>query len=464
MTSNKEDIWYVEYHDYDYVKNQREDAIKYEDYDLDPLNKVISHMHSLSHIMRKDNDIIWKFFRLLRNVKPFIAYKHNNYCKYINIWLNKEYRNKGYHIKGPIFDVFKNFVSKLNEVTYRKTEKPCEKYINYLDPDRFNKINLLHGLYDTYNEIETTPVNNSNKACNNLHFLAKNYSESIDKYYDDENLYKKFEHIINLILEKVKNLNYPCANNIYFRTPEKLIKLQEEQEKKAKEEELKRQYEEAERKAKEEERGASEEKLNMEVAEMERQPDEHSRDRAQQLPQSNPLQGSPLEKTVSPSTDHSGSLQTSAMSILPEHTQRFQSLDRSRSPRESLFLEVDTPDRQHRYETEENIPQQENDYAQKDTNRSTGRFMESLGLPRSITEVLGDVDPVPVVGVSGGMGALFLLFKYTPVGTFFRGGRRRMHQIPSTFRGEYPFGFPGFPEYDDRYFGNERYHISYQAE
>ncbi|KMZ96641.1 hypothetical protein PVNG_06224 [Plasmodium vivax North Korean] len=71
----------------------------------------------------------------------------------------------------------------------------------------------------------------------------------------------------------------------------------------------------------------------------------------------------------------------------------------------------------------------------------------------TITSALKDVDPVPVVGVSGGMGALFLLFRYTPVGAFFRGGRGRAHRIPRSFNGQFLGGFPGYEEYDVGHIG-----------
>ncbi|EDL42617.1 variable surface protein Vir6, putative [Plasmodium vivax] len=72
----------------------------------------------------------------------------------------------------------------------------------------------------------------------------------------------------------------------------------------------------------------------------------------------------------------------------------------------------------------------------------------------TITNVLGSVDPVPVVGVSGGMGALFLLFRYTPFGTFFRGGRGRVHRIPRSFNGPFLGEFQGYQDY---YGGNIGY-------
>ncbi|CAI7721766.1 PIR protein [Plasmodium vivax] len=81
----------------------------------------------------------------------------------------------------------------------------------------------------------------------------------------------------------------------------------------------------------------------------------------------------------------------------------------------------------------------------------------------TITGVFQSVEPAPILGVSGKMGALFLLFKYTPVGTFFGGRRRRNHLIPSGFPGAYP-GFPGYEEHYDGNFGPGPINISYQAE
>ncbi|SCA60260.1 VIR protein [Plasmodium vivax] len=81
----------------------------------------------------------------------------------------------------------------------------------------------------------------------------------------------------------------------------------------------------------------------------------------------------------------------------------------------------------------------------------------------TITGVFRSVEPAPILGVSGGMGALFLLFKYTPVGTFFGGRRRRNHLIHSGFPGAYP-GFAGFEEHYDANFGPGPINISYQAE
>ncbi|SCA59654.1 hypothetical protein PVT01_000030800 [Plasmodium vivax] len=79
---------------------------------------------------------------------------------------------------------------------------------------------------------------------------------------------------------------------------------------------------------------------------------------------------------------------------------------------------------------------------------------ETMGkITGAITGVLREVEPGPILGVSGGMGALFLLFKYTPVGTFFRGGRGRANRIPRSFNGQFLGGFPGYEDYDVGHIG-----------
>ncbi|VVA00333.1 PIR protein, partial [Plasmodium vivax] len=74
-------------------------------------------------------------------------------------------------------------------------------------------------------------------------------------------------------------------------------------------------------------------------------------------------------------------------------------------------------------------------------------------LQNSISSFIREVEPAPVLGVSGGMGVLFLLFKYTPVGSFFGGRRGRFRQIPRSFNGPFPGDFANFQEYDGGFIG-----------
>ncbi|SCA60352.1 hypothetical protein, conserved [Plasmodium vivax] len=91
----------------------------------------------------------------------------------------------------------------------------------------------------------------------------------------------------------------------------------------------------------------------------------------------------------------------------------------------------------------------------------SGFFTNVQGAFSSIAQ---HVEPAPILGVSGGMGVLFLLFKYTPVGSFFGGRRGRIRQIPSSFRGFPPGEFPNFHEYDGGYIGYGPMNINPLAE
>ncbi|CAI7721714.1 PIR protein [Plasmodium vivax] len=84
-------------------------------------------------------------------------------------------------------------------------------------------------------------------------------------------------------------------------------------------------------------------------------------------------------------------------------------------------------------------------------------------IQNTLSGIVSEVEPAPILGVSGGMGALFLLFKYTPVGTFFRGGRRINNRIPRTFYGQFPGGLAGYDELYYGALGADPINISYRA-
>ncbi|CAI7723939.1 PIR protein [Plasmodium vivax] len=444
MSSVQEDLWYIDYNDYMDVIDKHKNAIGYP-YEEEYLDNIMPDLRTQIPNLNKDEDIIKKYFRLLRNDRIFYAGQKNNYCKYINFWLNKEYRDKDYHKKIPKFDFFKTFISKLNYEIHKNNTTTCENYINHLDTERISKIDFLHLLYDAYNKINNLSKFKLNDTCSDIALLDKNYNTSIYDYYvSDKNLFNKIERIKGLILGIKEKYKSPCTNSLYFSTPQKLIDLQEKEALEARLEELRKQKEEAERRE-------SEEQLSKGNAEMEQQQAQLLRSNVASLHlhQGHTLQGTPLEGEFQ-STGDSEDLRTSAVSELREHAHMSQFLERSKSPRDSLFLQEHTPEGRIRYKIEENEPLGEESYAQNDVSRTNGTSFGASGFPGYITEVLGSVEPGPVLGVSGGMGVLFLLFKYTPVGSFFGGRRGRFRQIPRSFGGFQP-DFTNFQDYDGGY-------------
>ncbi|KNA01703.1 hypothetical protein PVNG_04729 [Plasmodium vivax North Korean] len=409
MASNQEDLWYVEYDNYNYVKSQYNNAIKYKDYDKDDLDKIMQAIQHLNPKLSKNDDFIINFYKLLSNGQILYSGLNINYCKYINFWLNKEYRDKNYYSKVSDFNnIFKTFVKQLNHVMFGNQHNSCEKYINYLDPEIYKNVNLLHLFYDAYNKNKTKQVTNLNDKCDLLRLLAKNYSESIDKYYDDKIFYDKLENVKNLILKEIENLNYPCANKLYFKKPTKVVELEAAQARKEAEEEADRQAREADRQAREAAKQADEEAKRRQIEnEREQQNLSQSKDSLSGLP------ANELEEMRHDNEDfHSNSYRAGSPELettgLQSYTQRYVYPERQ----ESLLVNGYTtrgqmPNAMEGREQQSGLDQEQGD---KGTTRP-GTFFGSSGIPGYITEVLGSVEPGPVLGVSGGMGTLFLLFK-----------------------------------------------------
>ncbi|KMZ77142.1 hypothetical protein PVIIG_06179 [Plasmodium vivax India VII] len=175
-------------------------------------------MNDLKHNLKKDDYIIKHLFRLLSSSPPFQSDIKTNYCKYINMWLNEKHIEKHHHINGPDFNVFKTFLIKLNDVKFGNKHNSCENYIHHLDSDRFNKIRLLHGLYEAYNKINKFYKNNLKDECGDIVALDKNYRDSIYDYYvNDKILFDKLEHIKELILGIKKKFVSPCTYSLFFK-------------------------------------------------------------------------------------------------------------------------------------------------------------------------------------------------------------------------------------------------------
>ncbi|SCA60880.1 VIR protein [Plasmodium vivax] len=455
MTSNKEDMLYIQHHNYNYVIRQHNRAIDYKHYGEEPLDEIMPHMRTLNNKLEKNDYIVKTFFKLLSNSVPYIDGQVPNYCKYVNLWLNKEYLKENNQTKIPNFGVFKAFVKKLNEVKAGYGNKSCEEYINPLDSKTITKIDFLYLLYDLYNKINNSKTTETdlNNACSKLAVLTKDYRDSIYNYYDkDKDLYNKLENIIKLIHDKTGN-NSPCKESISFIKPINLVNRQNE------EEALKQ--------------AAEQEKLNREKAAT-RQVREEEDPNHPDLLQSKDLSSKSLDNGLQVlrqengdvhSTSYRAGLPELVTSGLPRHTQRFESAERQESPTGSFWLKGHTPQRRNTYTIEGMVEPSEVVHEQEDKGITRpGTLGGSTGIPGYITEVFGSVDPVPVVGVSGGMGALFLLFRYTPLGTFFRGGRGRAHRIPRSFNGQFLGAFPDVNEYNGGYIGYGPMDIPYGAE
>ncbi|SCA60188.1 Plasmodium vivax Vir protein, putative [Plasmodium vivax] len=292
----------------------------------------------------------------------------------------------------------------------------------------------LYAFYKFYDEIKPSSYWDKENPCEKVSSNSFYYNGAIDEYYEKHrDFYDKISPVAKLIDEKINKDTKICGQDVYFRIPLKYLKA-EEKKLQEKAEKLKQQQE------------------------------------AEKLKQQTRLPNNELQEVLHGHGEfHSSTYQAGSRefetSRLQRPTQKFEYSQRPESStgllwKNDLTQREPIPYTKEGTEYENEVIKEQDD---KGTTRS-GTFFGSSGIPSSITEVFGSVDPVPVVGVSGGMGALFLLFRYTPLGTFFRGGRGRAHRIPRSFNGQFLGAFPDVNEYNGGYIGYGPMDIPYGAE
>ncbi|KNA00989.1 hypothetical protein PVNG_03096 [Plasmodium vivax North Korean] len=394
MSSDQRDPGYISYRDYPEVKRQFYRIIDNR-IENDYFHEIINSIAGVPNTekFRKSN-ILTKLHNVLVNDPAFINGIGDNYCRYINFWLNEEVKKLDEHANRSYFDIFGEFSDKLCYRRANNYNNSCKKYIFDLGHETIYKMRILYGLYDEYSKINSQGNSNNTGSCDAFLSWAYNHNNAIDNYYkDDKKIYHKFLDIKKLIDNLKDKSDSPCIKSIFLHKPK--VVQREEQEEKAR-----REAEEKEKQALEE---ASKRQLEQQLK---------AKEELLQRSEYNTVGGTASEKGTSQHIDDQRGLRKSVNSELGQHTQRLESSERSVSPRGLLWEEDPTGEGQFIHTNKDKGPEGEVYSEPRDTDRTrSGILGGSSGFPGYITEVLGSVDPVPVVGVSGGMGALFLLFR-----------------------------------------------------
>ncbi|SCA82058.1 VIR protein [Plasmodium vivax] len=419
---------YIPYNAYNRVVSvYKEHANLYDE--SEEFEKIIKNISTEQKKLELPNKIFKTLHEILRNSKGFEWDINDNYCSYVNYRLNDDVRKNYQLVDESKFEIFNKFSSIFHDERYgvrSRKDYACKKYIKYLNNDEHRRMTILYNFYTFYDKLRSSNNLKSNPECINLPYNNKLYNEVIDDFYNhDPELYNKIKDVKVLIEEFLLKTKSKCTESVHFRIPQKIL---DDQKKKQQEEENRLRQEEENRRRQEEENRRRQEEENR------RRQEEDNIRRQEQLQKE--LEFQRRRQPMHTNTD-------ARRGIFQQGEEPF--LVGQENSREEVDLGAQQP-----YEDQLNtrVFKSKNE----DTN-TDGSLLKSLRLPSAITEVLGSVDPVPVVGVSGGMGALFLLFRYTPVGTFFRGGRGRAHRIPRSFNGQFLGGFPGYDDYEVGHIG-----------
>ncbi|KMZ77237.1 hypothetical protein PVIIG_06061 [Plasmodium vivax India VII] len=330
----------------------------------------------------------------------FLHSNANTACNYINYKLNESLRTHYSHLHEIDYSIFKEFAkvyyNKKHNNYYGNTS--CENYIKKLDNNIYNRMLVLYKMYNHYNELKR-PNNylhyeSNDNFCNNLNLLVRYSNEYIDqntKYHEYISSIKKLKDIIDKDKES-EQYKKKCKLNVLDGMLSKLTNSRVQISK--------------------EENSA----LDSNVAPKTQQPDDlqHQRREAeneQALNQQNSKEDAVRELE---STDKS------AMELAPQEQEEREltSQEQEATAQESEI---------HVNRAQAGIYTSMSRHVSNDqgvTGRLDGRYISlETEAPRGgtegvlvkvqsfITDTLGQVEPAPILGVSGGMGVLFLLFK-----------------------------------------------------
>ncbi|KMZ89654.1 hypothetical protein PVMG_06204 [Plasmodium vivax Mauritania I] len=236
-------IIYFSYDNYNQVKNKlRTCNYNYNNEERARFNKIISSITKHNFIDWKDN-----FFSCLHHYLTYnnghMGFGVDYYCRYINLWLNREVRKTGYEGYQQHFNIFKDFVHNYADAKQGNYTDSCKEYIYLMDDKEYNRINFLYNFYDMYNNLKSKNYPFTTDECDNLFRNTANYKVVIDDYYKNHrDLYDKISHVKNLIEKIVKEPPKKCDNILNFSIPLQFL----EDEKKRKQEEAEKQKQQAE--------------------------------------------------------------------------------------------------------------------------------------------------------------------------------------------------------------------------
>ncbi|GAB69556.1 hypothetical protein PCYB_003050, partial [Plasmodium cynomolgi strain B] len=180
-------------------------------------------------------EIFDKLHKLLRNDHVFIEGKiTDNYCSYVNYWLNEEARKRYPLINKFDFDIFLKFVVNFNKEKSGKEDDTCYSYIEYLTYVVYKRMEILYNFYTFYDNLISSNESVRNDACEKLLYNIRVYNDIINDYYDNHrDLYYKITHVKDLIVSFLSNSSSTCPIYANFWVPKNF--LLDEQLKKEKE-------------------------------------------------------------------------------------------------------------------------------------------------------------------------------------------------------------------------------------
>ncbi|KNA01630.1 hypothetical protein PVNG_05790 [Plasmodium vivax North Korean] len=230
MGESKSYDTYLNYHDYDKYNfyfnapwiNFFDEAGYQESLNLLEVDKNIKDTHSEAFKL---------LFKYINNGSVFYEMDIPKACKYISYALRNNVEKEKYQVyDDKTFNIFKIFLIKSKQVK-SITDQRCEDLMVLIDSDIFEKMHNLYTLFKKYAVFAPTPHNyrQSNITCQGLREFVILYNDFIkDQKLINKSLYyilKNFEQSVTKTITDNKNI---CANQTLTISPLNAYYLPEE--------------------------------------------------------------------------------------------------------------------------------------------------------------------------------------------------------------------------------------------
>ncbi|KMZ88476.1 hypothetical protein PVBG_05434 [Plasmodium vivax Brazil I] len=144
-------------------------------------------------------------------------YGYSVCCPYINYWLNYTIVHERNDLRENNLDVFKKFADFYARKTsgiYHK-DNSCEKYITPLYDNNYKINEILYKMYDMFNQITEQYTNSqTDKICSNYGWINLHYKYLKENYASNTDLNAKLDDFLNVINKSEKSIKKICDYEI----------------------------------------------------------------------------------------------------------------------------------------------------------------------------------------------------------------------------------------------------------
>ncbi|KMZ95072.1 hypothetical protein PVMG_05599 [Plasmodium vivax Mauritania I] len=180
--------------------------------DISFVNEIIRRIHNTPE---KELQLYKTFFQLKKLVDrhhSFLVYYREKCCNYINYWLNKTVRDSEYGVNEQNFKIFEDF--KKADPKDETDMFDCIPKLRYMDNGAFQKMKNLYDLYDEFTILKQKKNNSS--LCQNITDLAEKYNRIMHAYkWKDKNLFKELTSLKKVIEKDELGAKNRCGSDIF---------------------------------------------------------------------------------------------------------------------------------------------------------------------------------------------------------------------------------------------------------